>query len=133
MTKSFSPSAYANTRSSPLISIPCGAGRRACDPFLRLWRCSQEPRSPATAHHLCPDRKHPTCRRNRVRTTVATRQTVAEIEAAIAKLPESQQWEIAKWLEQSLHNEETPAMLTTLGEGMRSLETGQTVPREEGR
>lgn len=35
-------------------------------------------------------------------------QTFTEIEAAIAKLPESQQWEIAKWLEQSLDNEETP-------------------------
>jgi hypothetical protein len=54
-------------------------------------------------------------------------QTVAEIEAAIAKLPASQQWDIAKWLEQSLHNE-TPAMLAALDEGIRSLETEPIAP-----
>ena len=59
--------------------------------------------------------------------------TVAEIEAAIAKLPASQQWEIAKWLEESLLNEETPAMLAALDEGIRSLETEPTVPLEEVR
>lgn len=59
--------------------------------------------------------------------------TVAEIEAAIAKLPAQQKWEIAKWLEESLLSEETPAMLAALDEGIRSLETEPTVPVEEVR
>ncbi len=57
--------------------------------------------------------------------------TVAEIEAAIAKLPPGQKWEIAKWLEESLLEEETPAMLAALDEGIRSLETEPTVPAEQ--
>lgn len=59
--------------------------------------------------------------------------TVAEIEAAIAKLPARQQWEIARWLEESLLGEDTPAMLAALDEGIRSLETEPTVPVEEVR
>ncbi len=43
-------------------------------------------------------------------------QTVAEIEASIAEPPEIQQWEIAKWLEESLPSEETPVMLAALDE-----------------
>lgn len=58
-------------------------------------------------------------------------QTAAEIEAAIAKLPARPEWEIAKWLEESLLSEETPAMLAALDEGIRSLETEPLVPLEE--
>ncbi len=40
--------------------------------------------------------------------------TAAEIEAAIAKLRASQQWESEKALEESLLSEETPAVLAAL-------------------
>ena len=55
------------------------------------------------------------------------------IEAAIAERPTRQQWEIAQWLEQSLHSEETPAMLAAIDEGIRSLETDPIVPVEKVR
>ncbi len=55
-------------------------------------------------------------------------QTVAEIEAAIAKLPASKQWEIANWQEESLLSEETPAMLAAIDEGIRLLESKPIVP-----
>lgn len=58
---------------------------------------------------------------------------VAAIEAAIAKHPARQKWEIAKWLEDSLLSEETPEMLAALDEGSRSLETERTVPIEQVR
>lgn len=47
--------------------------------------------------------------------------TVAEIEAALEKLPPAQQHEIADWLQSRLMPE-TPAMLAALDEGIRSLE-----------
>jgi hypothetical protein len=48
--------------------------------------------------------------------------TVAEIEAAIEKLPSSEQREPARWLEERLMQEESPEMLAALDEGVRSLE-----------
>lgn len=59
--------------------------------------------------------------------------TVTEIEAAIAKLPPRQKWEIVQWLDDSLLGEETPAMLAALDEGIRSLATEPTVSAEEVR
>lgn len=59
--------------------------------------------------------------------------TVAEIEAAIAKLPPAQKWEIVRWLEESLLVEETPAMLVALDEGIQSLKAEPTVSAEEVR
>ena len=59
--------------------------------------------------------------------------TVTEIEAAIAKLPPGQKWEIVQWLDESLLGEETPAMLAALDEGIRSLATEPTVSAEEVR
>jgi len=56
--------------------------------------------------------------------------TVPEIEAAIAKLPAAQKWEIVRWLEESLLVEETPAMLAALDEGIRLLETEPKVSAE---
>jgi hypothetical protein len=48
--------------------------------------------------------------------------TVAEIEAAIEKLPSSEQRELARWLEERLMQEESPEMLAALDEGVRSLD-----------
>ncbi len=48
--------------------------------------------------------------------------TVAEIEAAIVKLPAAEQRELARWLEERLLQEESPEMLAALDEGIRSLE-----------
>ena len=59
--------------------------------------------------------------------------TVTEIEAAIAKLPPAQKWEIVQWLEESLLGKETPAMLAALDEGVCSLETEPTVSAEDVR
>ena len=60
-------------------------------------------------------------------------QTVAEIEPAIAKLPASEQWEIANWQEESLLSKETPVILAAIDEGIRSLEADPIVPVEEVR
>lgn len=48
--------------------------------------------------------------------------TVAEIEAAIEKLPAADQREVARWLEERLLQDESPEMLAALDEGIRSLE-----------
>jgi hypothetical protein len=48
--------------------------------------------------------------------------TVAEIEAAIEKLPAVEQRELARWLGERLLQEESPEMLATLDEGIRSFE-----------
>jgi hypothetical protein len=48
--------------------------------------------------------------------------TVAEIEAAIEKLPSAEQRELARWLEERLLQEESPEMLAALDEGIRSVE-----------
>jgi hypothetical protein len=48
--------------------------------------------------------------------------TVAEIEAAIEKLPAAEQRELARWLEERLLQDESPEMLAALDEGIRSLE-----------
>lgn len=53
---------------------------------------------------------------------VAAMSTVAEIEAAIVKLPVAEQRELARWLEERLLQEESPEMLMALDEGIRSLE-----------
>ncbi len=50
--------------------------------------------------------------------------TVTEIEAALEKLPPTQQREIVRWLEERLLNEESPEMLAALDVGIRSLEAG---------
>ena len=48
--------------------------------------------------------------------------TVAEIEAAIEKLPAAEQRELARWLEERLLQDESPEMLAALDEGIRSSE-----------
>ena len=48
--------------------------------------------------------------------------TVAEIEAAIVKLPAAEQRELARLLEERLLQEESPEMLAALDEGIRSME-----------
>ena len=48
--------------------------------------------------------------------------TVAEIEAAIEKLPAAEQRELARRLDERLLQEESPEMLAALDEGIRSLE-----------
>jgi len=48
--------------------------------------------------------------------------TVAEIEAAIEKLPAADQRKLARWLEERLLQEESPEMLAALDEGIRSIE-----------
>jgi hypothetical protein len=48
--------------------------------------------------------------------------TVAEIEAAIEKLPGADQRRLARWLEERLLQEESPEMLAALDEGIRSGE-----------
>ena len=53
---------------------------------------------------------------------VATMSTVAEIEAAIEKLPAAEQRELARWLEERLLQEESPEMLAALDKGIRSSE-----------
>jgi hypothetical protein len=59
--------------------------------------------------------------------------TVAEIEAAIARLTPTQQREVADWMAEQLVPEETPAMLAALDAGIRALETEPTIPAEEVR
>lgn len=58
--------------------------------------------------------------------------TIAEIEAAIEKLPSEEQRELAQWLNSRLV-EETPEMLAAIDKGIRSLETEPKVPLEEVR
>jgi hypothetical protein len=48
--------------------------------------------------------------------------TVAEIEAAIEKLPAADQRKLASWLEERLLQDESPEMLAALDEGIRSGE-----------
>lgn len=48
--------------------------------------------------------------------------TVAEIEAAIERLPAAEQRELARWLEERLLHVESPEMLAALDEGIRSVE-----------
>ncbi len=60
-------------------------------------------------------------------------QTVAETEAAIAKQPHRQQWEIAQWLEETLLSNETSVILAAIDEGIRSLETHLPLPLEDVR
>jgi len=59
--------------------------------------------------------------------------TVTEIEAAIAKLSSLQKWEIARWLGESLLEEETPEMLAALDQGIRSLSTEPKIAVEDVR
>jgi hypothetical protein len=58
--------------------------------------------------------------------------TVTEIEAALAKLPEDAQREVAAWLSARLWPE-TPAMLAAIDEAERSLVEEGGVPLEEAR
>ncbi len=58
--------------------------------------------------------------------------TVTEIEAALEKLPEDAQREVAAWLEAKLWPE-TPAMLAAIDEAERSLVEEGGVPLEEVR
>jgi hypothetical protein len=48
--------------------------------------------------------------------------TVAEIEAAIERLPAAEQRELALWPGERFLQEESPEMLAALDEGIRSLE-----------
>ena len=59
--------------------------------------------------------------------------TVTEIEAAIERLFPPQVKELADWLTDRLIGGETLAMLAALDAGIRSLESGQTVPAEDMR
>ncbi len=58
--------------------------------------------------------------------------TVTEIEAALEKLPEDAQREVAAWLEVRLWPE-TPAMLAAIDEAERSLVEEGGVPLDEAR
>ena len=58
--------------------------------------------------------------------------TVTEIEAALEKLPEDAQRQVAAWLEAKLWPE-TPAMLAAIDEGERSLREEPTIPIEDAR
>lgn len=56
--------------------------------------------------------------------------TVTEIQAALDRLTEDEQREVAAWLEAKLWPE-TPAMLAAIDEGERSLREEPTVSVEE--
>ena len=58
--------------------------------------------------------------------------TVSEIEAALERLPEDAQRQVAAWLEAKLWPE-TPAMLAAIDEAERSLVEEGGVPLEEVR
>jgi hypothetical protein len=59
--------------------------------------------------------------------------TVQEIEAALDRLPPEQLREVSDWIATRLLPVTTPAMLSALDEGIRSLKTEPVVPAEEVR
>lgn len=58
---------------------------------------------------------------------------VQEIEAALERLPPEQLREVSDWIAARLMPATTPAMLSALDEGIRSLQTEPTVPTENVR
>ena len=59
--------------------------------------------------------------------------TVQEIEAALDRLPPEQLREVGDWIAARLMPDTTPAMLTALDEGIRSLINEPTVPAADVR